>query len=70
MLNEHHFYKHDWVCPRAAIVIAVVQVQPLKIHNLFYLPQKMAFWHHCLQVYDNWLMPCILTNVMAPAAMV
>ena len=43
MLNEHHFYEHDRVCARAAVVMAVVRIQPfiqpLIIHDLFYLPQ-------------------------------
>ena len=65
MLNEYHLYKHNWICTGAAIVMAVVRVQPfiqpLIIHDLFYFPQQMLLWHQRLQIYDDWLMPCVFS---------
>ena len=65
MLNEYHFYEHNRICAGTAIVMAVVRVQPfiqpLIIHDLFYFPQQMLLWHQRLQIYDDWLMPCIFS---------
>ena len=58
---------NNWICTGAAIVMAVVRVQPfiqpLIIHDLFNLPQKMVFRHQCLQLHNDWLMPCVLSPV-------
>ena len=63
MLNEYHLDKHNRICAGTAVVMAVVRVQPfiqpLIIHDLFYFPQQMLLWHQRLQIYDDWLMPCI-----------
>ena len=65
MLNEYHFYEHNRICAGTAIVMAVVRfqpfIQPLIIHDLFYFPQQMLLWHQRLQIYDDWLMPCIFS---------
>ena len=65
MLNEYHLDKHNRICAGTAIVMAVVRVQPfiqpLIIHDLFYFPQQMLLWHQRLQIYDDWLMPCIFS---------
>ena len=65
MLNEYHLDKHNRICAGTAIAMAVVRVQPfiqpLIIHDLFYFPQQMLLWHQRLQVYDDWLMPCIFS---------
>ena len=63
MLNEYHLDQHNRICAGTAIAMAVVRVQPfiqpLIIHDLFYFPQQMLLWHQRLQIYDDWLMPCI-----------
>ena len=65
MLNEYHFYEHNRICAGTAVVMAVVRfqpfIQPLIIHDLFYFPQQMLLWHQRLQIYDDWLMPCIFS---------
>ena len=65
MLNEYHLDQHNRICVGTAIVMAVVRfqpfIQPLIIHDLFYFPQQMLLWHQRLQIYDDWLMPCIFS---------
>ena len=65
MLNEYHLDQHNRICAGTAIAMAVVRVQPfiqpLIIHDLFYFPQQMLLWHQRLQIYDDWLMPCIFS---------
>ena len=65
MLNEYHFYEHNRICAGTAVVMAVVRfqpfIQPLIIHDLFYFPQQMLLWHQRLQIYDDWLLPCIFS---------
>ena len=65
MLNEYHLDKHNRICAGTAIAMAVVRfqpfIQPLIIHDLFYFPQQMLLWHQRLQIYDDWLMPCIFS---------
>ena len=65
MLNEYHLDKHNRICAGTAIAMAVVRfqpfIQPLIIHDLFYFPQQMLLWHQRLQIYDDWLLPCIFS---------
>ena len=34
-------------------------IQPLVVHDLLNLPQKMVFRYQCIQSYNNWLAPCV-----------
>ena len=66
--RKHSLNKHNRICAGTAIAMAVVRVQPfvqpLIIHDLFYFPQQMLLWHQRLQIYDDWLMPCIFSPVL------
>ena len=65
MLNEYHLDQHNRICAGTAIVMAVVRVQPLIqpliVHSSLYFPQQMLLWHQRLQIYDDWLMPCVFS---------
>ena len=65
MLNEYHLDQHNRICAGTAIVMAVVRVQPLIqpliVHNSLYFAQQMLLWHQRLQIYDDWLMPCVFS---------
>ena len=49
------------------IVMAVIRrqpfIQPFVIHDFLYLPQQMVFRNQCLQIHNDWLMPCIFSPI-------
>ena len=63
VLKEHHLDQHNRIGSGASVVMAIVRsqpfIQPFIIHALFYFSKQMVFRDRCIQIYNDWLAPCV-----------
>ncbi len=67
MLNENHFYKNDWICSGSTIGMAVIRIQtfiqPLVVHDFFYLAQKMILGYQSFQIHNDCFASCVFSSL-------